>query len=825
MESEWLPANYTLIQYLTQLDQHDEALVRLAEIEDLAGRDPTFVKHKLHLLHLLRRTSDRTTYYFVARKTLLNAADTEGADDVRAFHDRLAGQHLPPTDTTVPTWPERAVRASTTGIVHAHLPVDVSDFVGRRVLLAKLHGLATDNDGRARPTCIVLDGPPAVGKTTLATHWAHQELGLLARHAIYLDLCGYSGELKIDADEATSRLLNALDYPTERPLHPARRHSKLSELLAAEPAILVLDNIGSSAHVLPLLAALSRSIVVLISRRRLTGLTAAHGVRHLTVRPLHRYDAIELLTRLIDARPDLQHHSITELATICDGSPLALHLAAHHINERPGIPLRQTIDELADPSRLLELGDDGDDPQGSLLVTFSHSYLTLSPTEQRLFRALGLHPGPEFSAHAAAALVGLPLADIRHSLDRLRGSHLIHQVEGPSRYRLHDLLWAFARELATGETAAADRYGAQTRMLSFYLTSGYNSDRRLFPYRPPVPMLPVEAGVTPCEFDEEGLASGWTVRERDNLDALIQRAAADGRYDYVWRLPHTMYGVYRRYGCYDELIAAYQAAVDAVQKCGDVESEGATRSDLGLLFVAVGDHAAATEHLQLANAIAQRNASGIGRAVSQKNLATLFDAMGHYDDAVRACQRALKLALAIPDQSLQSAILQQLGQTFHHQSRYGQAIVEYQQSLLLREIIGNLHGQAETSTELGAAHCELGQFDTAEAYCLRALDLVERIHDIEVAPRVCGVMASIRYLRQNYVVAIRYARTAARLARSARKARVEAAALETLAMALHARALPDAAREAWIQARDIYRDLGDIAHAESIEAGLAELSA
>lgn len=44
--------------------------------------------------------------------------------------------------------------------------------------------------------------------------------------------------------------------------------------------------------------------------------------------------------------------------------------------------------------------------------------------------------------------------------------------------------------------------------------------------------------------------------ERDNLDALIQRAAVDSRYDYVWRLPHTMYGMYRRYGFYDELITA-----------------------------------------------------------------------------------------------------------------------------------------------------------------------------------------------------------------------------------------------------------------------------
>lgn len=820
IEAEWLPANYTLIHYLTELGKPEEALVRLADLDDIAGGDLTFMKHKLRVLHVLGRTGDRTAYYFSARKTLLNAADREAADNIRAFHDRLANQTNVRVRTPAKPEPEPPPLP---GVGHAHLPLDVVDFVGREDLLARLHRLATDRQGRARPTCIVLDGSPAVGKTTLATHWVHQELGQLVRHAIYVDLRGFSGELRIDADEAASRLLSALDYPTDRLPAPARRHAKLSELLAAEPAVVILDNVFNSAHVLPLLTTLSRSIVVLISRQRLTGLTAAHGVRHFTVQPLHHHDATELLARLTDLPVGTHRRPLSDLATICDGSPLAVHLAAHYVNDRPGIPLRQTIDELADPSRLLELGDDGDDPQASLSITFSHSYLTLPATEQRLFRAVGLHPGPQLSVPAAAALIGQPLTDTQRSLERLRSAHLVDQVDGTGRYRMHDLLWAFAAELATGDPDA-DRRQAQTRLLSFYLASAFNSERRLFPYRPPVPVPAVEAGVSPCEFTDEQLAADWIVRERDNLVALIQRAATDGRHDYVWRLPHTIYGVFRRYGYYDELITAYEAAVDAVQACGDLESEGATRTDLGLLFLAVGDHARAGEQFHLANSIAQRTGTGIGLAVSQKNLATLFDATGQYHDAVRACQQALKLAIVIQDQSLQSAILHQLGETLRHQTRYSQAIVEYQQAMLLRELIGNRHGQAETSAELGAAHCELGQFDTAEAYCRRALDLVELIHDIEVAPRACSVMASISHQRRDYAAAIQYARTAVRLARSARKPRVEAAAFDTLASALHASSLHDAAGEGWERARDIYRDLGDIAHADSIEANLVELS-
>lgn len=819
--SEWLPANYSLINYLTKLGQHEAALARLSDIDDAANGELTFMKLKLRVLHLLGQTRDRTTYYLKARKALVHAGEHEAADDIRAFHEQLTGQ---PQSAARPT--ERPASESTapSGVCHARLPVDIGDFVGRAVILAKLGSLATDTTGHARPTCIVLDGPPAVGKTTLATHWAHQELGHLVQHAIYLDLCGYSSECRIDADEAAGRLLDALDYSTDRPLAPARRHAKLGELLAAEPTLIILDNVADAAHVLPLLPALSRSIVVVISQRRLTGLTAAHGIRHITVQPLHQHDATELLSRLIDARPDLASQSITELATICDGSPLALQLVAHHINDCPQIPVRQTIAELADPNRLLELGDDGDDPPRSLRIAFSQPYLRLPAAEQRLFLALGLHPRPEFSAHTAASLTGQRVTEVQRSLERLRGRHLIQQVDGPSRYRIHDLLHVFAAKLAEGETDST-RFAATSRMMSFYLHSAYLSDRHVFPYRPAVPMLDLEADVVPCEFGTEEAATEWTLRERDNLVALIQRAAADGRYDYAWRFPHTCYGVFRRYGYYDELIAAYEIAVDAAQTCGDIDAEGGTRTDLGLLCLAIGDHARADQQLQLAAAIAQRTGSAISLAVSQTNLAELFAATGHYDDAVRTGQHALQLAMAIHDQSLQSAIIHQMGRIFYQQARYGQAIVEYQQALLLREITGNRRGQAETSTELAAVHCELGAFDTAEAYCQRALDLVEAIHDSEIAPRAHGVMATIYLSRKDYETTVRYAHAAVGLARAVRKATVEAAALDTLASALYATSCLDEAGETWRQARDIYCDLADRSHTDRIEASLAELAA
>ncbi|MGK5529483.1 hypothetical protein [Streptomyces sp. URMC 129] len=107
-------------------------------------------------------------------------------------------------------------------------------------------------------------------------------------------------------------------------------------------------------------------------------------------------------------------------------------------------------------------------PVWRVRTVFAWSYRTLPPPAARLFRRLGLRPGPDFSAPAAAALAGEPPARVRGLLDLLAGAHLIEQTD-PERYQFHDLLRAYATAQAHQDETGEDRQAALTRLTRSYL--------------------------------------------------------------------------------------------------------------------------------------------------------------------------------------------------------------------------------------------------------------------------------------------------------------------------------------------------------------------
>lgn len=103
-------------------------------------------------------------------------------------------------------------------------------------------------------------------------------------------------------------------------------------------------------------------------------------------------------------------------------------------------------------------------------TVFAWSYRALPEPAARLFRLLGLHPGPEFGLHAAASLAELPGHRVRQLLDDLVGAHLLEQT-APDRYQFHDLLRAYATDQAQREESPEQRQAALRRALDWYLNT------------------------------------------------------------------------------------------------------------------------------------------------------------------------------------------------------------------------------------------------------------------------------------------------------------------------------------------------------------------
>ncbi|MEQ0559921.1 tetratricopeptide repeat protein [Amycolatopsis sp. NEAU-NG30] len=833
----WLPANQLLLGELIALGRFDTALQKLDKLQREHRTDIGLARRRLHVLRELGRTDDMGAYHLSVRRLLLADDDQAAAADLLAYYNSLASKTpatrgarsaaerlaslprpRPPSDPPRSLLPAPAPRG------RSLLPPAASGFVGHHDLLRTLDDLARSADGRFRPGVIVLDGLAGIGKTALAVHWAHRQYGRLVDTALYLDLHGFDGGRPVKADDVVDELLDAFEVPIARLPTRARREAKLRELLAQTRTLVVLDNAANSAHVLPLLFTLSPCLLLVTSRLGLTALASRHGARRCSVTPLNEPHAVAILTSRIGARDAREQEPLARITELCGGVPLALQLVAHHIESRHGMALTEFADELRDQGRLLDIGDDGDDPPSNMRAALLVTYNALPPEAGNLLRLIGLSPMPELTLHAAAALAGLPPKEVQHALDVLVSTHFLTHTGNRGRYRVHDLLRTFARDLAERPEYAVAREEAERRLLSFYLHTGFAADRLLFPFRPAVPMLPAEHGIPSIEFSSESAAANWLLEEKGNFDRLVPWAAQRGYHEYSWRIPHTLYGIYRRYGFYGELRDAYGVSINSLQSVNDLESEGASRSDLGAIHFALGDWEAGLQELHLAAAIAQKTHSAIGIATSLLHLGTYEAQAGHLDAAEELYRRALDRIAATAGAGTESAILHRLAGTLRSRGRHGEALALYSQALNLRETIGNRHGQADTLAEMAATLCEQYQYEDAQHYGERALVIIEQINDIEVGPRACCVLAKVHHRQSHHPAAIGYARQAVRLAMRNHSAEVEAEALDILGHALHETGRRAAAEEGWLIAAAIYADLGNADGERHVREDLVLLS-
>jgi hypothetical protein len=338
------------------------------------------------------------------------------------------------------------------------LPPAVPGFTGRtRELDALTHLLGPAGAATGPVVISAIAGTAGVGKTALALHWAHQAAERYPDGQLYVNLRGYDPDRPVPAASALAWLLRALGVAgPDIPPEPDERAALYRSLLAGRRMLVVLDNAGSAEQVRLLLPGTVTCGVLVTSRDSLAGLVARDGAARLDLDLLPMADAIALLRTLIGGRADTDPGAAEALATQCSRLPLALRVAAEFATARPEVSLASLVGELTNQQRRLDLLDASGDPRAGVRAVFSWSYRDLASVPARVFRRLSLHPGPDLDAHAAAALSGTALDEAAEVLDLLARTHLIQRA-GPGRYDLHDLLRAYARELAATLDTEDDR--------------------------------------------------------------------------------------------------------------------------------------------------------------------------------------------------------------------------------------------------------------------------------------------------------------------------------------------------------------------------------
>jgi tetratricopeptide (TPR) repeat protein len=626
------------------------------------------------------------------------------------------------------------------------LPTAPAYFTGRDDELSELSGLLEGGAGTPGTVLIsAIGGTAGIGKTALAVHWAHQAAGQFPDGQLYINLRGFDpGGTPARPDEAIRAFLDALGVSPRR--IPASLDAQVGlyrSTVADKRMLIVLDNASDEAQVRPLLPGAAGSLVLITSRSQLTGLAAAEGARLLTLGPLTGAAAHELLARRLGAeRLAAEPEAAPELARLCARLPLALSITAARAAARPGLRLAEFAAELRDASGRLDALDAGD-PAACARTVFSWSYRHLTPDAARMFRLLGLHPGPDISGSAAASLVGEPPGQARRTLRELTRSHLLTE-HGPGRYAFHDLLRAYAAEQAAAAEDEDGQREAIHRMLDHYLQTAHSADLLLEPSRTPITVDPPLPGVSPEHLGGQGQAMAWFGAEHQVVLGAINLAADTGFDIHAWQLPWSLTAFFQGHGHWQEWLATGHTALTAAERLGDPAGQAHAHHQLGTgfwhagLYIPPGTHDKAVSHLRRAIELFRSLGNDRGQASSQNALGVLCATGARYDQALGHFQQALALYQEAGDQIGQAFALNNVGYNYVSLGAYQQALDCCLRAVDLQRENGSLRDLASALDSLGYVYHHLRQYAGAVTCYQQALDLLREVGDLHSRPVAPG---------------------------------------------------------------------------------------
>ncbi|WP_165494969.1 AfsR/SARP family transcriptional regulator [Actinomadura roseirufa] len=605
-----------------------------------------------------------------------------------------------------------------------HLPLDVSGFSGRADELARLGGLLPEVGTHPGTVVIAsMSGMAGVGKTALAVHWAYRIREQFPDGALFVDLRGYDPSgVPAPPDEVLDGFLRTLQVPPESiPSRLEDRAAMFRSQLDRRRMLIVLDNAASSAQVRWLLPGSGDCLVVVTSRSSLSGLVASTGAYRLPIDLLSSAEAMDLLREVLgSARIDAEPEAAEELRRLCTNLPLALRLAAERAAVHAHLTLADLTRELADERDRLDLLAAPDDESTAVRAAFSWSYRALPADAARVFRLLGLHPGPDICLSAVAALTGLERQQVRGLLDTLTDVHLVQET-ARERYQLHDLLRVYARDVAHADEPAAERDAAVRRVLEWYLYTTDLVDRVIMPGRQRVPLDPPRPELRLSEPGSLADSLEWCEAERINMVAAIRHAAQIGWHDIAWKLPYTLWSYFNVRSRWTDWITTHDLGLAAARQADDAFAECHLLASLGNAYRDVHRVDEAFDRFEKAITIARR----IGERWIEAGARTLRSVahrnLGQFGMAIDDCRAAQEIYDSIDDRWGEAWVLYQLGEIFEKIRRYDEAVEHCTRALALFESVGDHWGRGRTLWMLGQTYHGLGRLDESADYSHRAL--------------------------------------------------------------------------------------------------------
>ncbi|MGW1813515.1 tetratricopeptide repeat protein [Streptomyces sp. NPDC002125] len=610
---------------------------------------------------------------------------------------------------------------------------------------------------------IVVSGPAGIGKTTLVSKWLRALSAEFPDGQLYADLRGHTAGDPARPAEVLGQFLRALGAGPP-PADAVELGALWRSLTAERRIVIMLDNSFTAAQVRPLLLSGPGGLVVVTSRRRLTGLRMQGAGFH-QLDALGTEAGVELLTRGIGVdRVAGELPAAQRLVALCAGLPLAVCLASARLATRPRQSVGALVDALArntDGGRLAALDVEG---ETSVHKALDASYAVLSGEAARLYRTLGLLPVHTFDAVIAAVSCGESLEWAVRRLDELVEANLVEDI-GPESFRLHDLLRIHAHGRAVDDDTSAAQEEALRRFCDGCLYTATAAQERLTPVQFTLPRIYAYRPEIPLPFGDDIAALGWLDSHRAQLLEAVRLAAGRGWYDTSWMLVDALWPLFLRLRHYTEWIEAHKIGLEAARQAGNREAERQMLNSGAIGLGAAGHTDEATawyrDSLRAAREAGDPRDEGqalLGLGACHREAGRLDDAVGHLNRAIsvwEACgyprgaalarttlgeialakdapaeavgsfTRAHAALVAVNDPHDAARALAFLGRAGVRGGAYEEGMARMKEALEVFNGSGAVFWQARTLEMLGQSAAEHGDRTGAEEFLGRALTLFE----------------------------------------------------------------------------------------------------
>ena len=603
------------------------------------------------------------------------------------------------------------------------LPRDISAFTGRTEELERIQRAVTSATGCGVIGICAIGGMAGLGKTTLAVHAAHALAPKFPDGQIFVALHAHTpGQRPADPADVLATLLLAAGMDARQiPADRDGRERCWRDYLAGRKVLLVLDDATGHEQVRPLLPGGGGSAAMVTSRQRLTALEDASAI---DLDTMPEQDAARLLIRLA-ARTGLRADDpgVREITRLCGYLPLAIGMLARQLHHHPFWTSAGLAAALAAARNRPEMMRN---ENLSVAAAFDLSYRDLTAAQRRMFRRLGLHPGPDVDAYAAAALADVGLATARRQLDALYDQYLITEPAA-GRYRLHDLVRDHARALASDSTAHNE--SAVARDLDYYLHTALEAAKHI-PSWPtvPGPTAPGQPAACRPAIASTIEAIDWMESERANLYAAASYAAETSRHAYTIALSVALAGFLEARGPWDKAVALQYGAIAAAEK---IEDSVGLAINLILLagMQAASDPLTAAVTSERALQIYRDLGDLAGQAETIGGLAELHALTGRYQLAAEYVRRAISLFTDIGEHRGQANALCDLGALQQAVGDYPAAFACYRQARQLSIDLDDRWVHIHALIGLGILERLTGDYGAAKTYQREALELADEYQD------------------------------------------------------------------------------------------------